>query len=231
MQAKTKFIAVILLLFSSSNILFAQTDATKNATEENPKKIKERKDRIVIDFGYDAWTKLPQGITQKPYSLGGNAYLIWDYPFGYGPFSVAFGIGLSTHNVHSNGKITYSIDGKYTTFEPITHPYRRNKLSCNYVEVPLELRIRTGNGHKFKLAVGGKIGYMYSAHTKEMDDDGKRKIYWIKNLNPIRYGVTFRIGYDKYMFQGFYALSELFLDGRGEKGMVPYSIGVGMLLY
>lgn len=212
--------------------MLAQTESAKQPLdEEHPKKIKERKDRIVIDFGYDGWTKLPNGIQQKPYSLGGNAYLVWDYPVGYGPFSLAFGIGLSTHNVHTNGKITYSMDGKYTSFEPITYKYRRNKLSCNYIEIPLELRIRTGNGHKFKLAVGGKIGYMYNAHTKEMDDEGKRKVYWIKNIDPLRYGVTFRIGYDKYMFQGFYALSELFLNGRGEKGMVPYSFGIGMLFY
>lgn len=223
---------IFLFLVFCSSLVFSQTQpVTKPADEEHPKKIKERKDRIIVDFSYDSWTKLPQGIQQKPYSLGGNAYIVWDYPFGYGPFSVAFGVGLSTHNVHTNGKIVYSIDGKYTSFEPITGNYRRNKLSCNYVEVPVELRIRTGNGHKFKLAIGGKIGYMYNAHTKVMDDDGKRKIYWIKNLNPIRYAATFRIGYDKYILQGSCCFSELFLKGRGEPGMLPYSIGVGMLLY
>lgn len=210
----------------SQKICVAQT------TEEKPsKKIKDPKDRIVVDLNYDGWLNIPQGIAQKAYSLGGNAYFIWDYPVGYGPFSLAFGGGFSTHNVHSNGQITYSVDGKYTSLTPITTPYKTNKLSCNYFEIPLELRMRTGNGHKFKMAIGGKIGYMYNIHTKEVDDDGKRKVYWIKNVNPWRYGVTFRIGYDKINLQGFYSLSELFLKGKGEPNLIPYSIGIGLLLY
>lgn len=217
-----------LFFFLASFFVVAQTTALE---EDPPKKIKERKDRIIADFNYDGWLNMPKDIKQKPYSLGGNAYLMWDYPVRYGPFSLGFGIGLSTHNVHHNGIITYSIDGKYTSIEPRTSGYKRNKLSCNYVEVPLVLRIRTGNGHKFKMAVGGKIGYLYSAHSKIIDDDGKRKIYWIKNLNPIRYGVTFRIGYDKITLQGFYALSELFEKNKGEPKMIPFSFGVGILLY
>ncbi len=225
-------IFLYIFLFTSTTLFSQKSPSGSYTLEEAPqKKIKERKDRIVVDFSYDGWKELPSGIQQKPYSLGGNAYLMWDYPFGYGPLSVAFGAGFSTHNVHSNGEITYSIDGKYTSLLALTRPYKRNKLSCNYVEIPLELRIRTGaNSHGFKLSIGGRIGYMYNAHTKVIDDDGKRKVYWIKNLNPWRYGVTFRIGYDKYTIQGFYALSELFDKGKGPK-MVPYSIGVGLLLY
>ena len=227
MKQLVKTVFIFLIIFPSS-ILNAQVDVK----EKVQKKIKERKDRIVVDFSYDGWLNMPKGIQQKPYSLGGNAYVMWDYPVGYGPLSLAFGIGISTHNVHSNGQITYSIDGKYTSLQAITSPYRRNKLSCNYFEIPVELRIRGGaNGHGFKLSVGGRIGYMYNAHTKVIDNDGKRKVYWIKNINPWRYGVTFRIGYDKITLQGFYALSELFEKGKGEPKMVPYSIGIGLLLY
>lgn len=215
-----------LLFFFIGFVAISQT-----TEEEAPKKIKERKDRIVADFSYDGWLNMPKGIKQKPFSLGGNAYFMWDYPVGYGPFSLTFGVGMSTHNVHSNGRITYSIDGKYTTIEPITTNYRRNKLSCTYIEVPFGLRLRTGDGHKFKMSIGGKVGYLVDAHTKVIDDDGKRKIYWIKNLNPIRYGVTFRIGYDKITLQGFYSLSELFNKNRGEPNMIPFSCGIGILLY
>jgi len=212
--------------------VFPSTNSVAQTTEEKqPKKIKEPKDRIVVDLNYDGWLNIPQGIAQKAFSIGGNAYFIWDYPVGYGPFSIAFGGGISTHNVHSNGRVTYSVDGNYTSLTPLTTPYKKNKLSCNYFEVPLELRMRTGNGHKFKMAFGGKIGYLYNIHTKEVDDDGKRKVYWIKNVNPWRYGVTFRIGYDKINLQGFYSLSELFLKGKGEPNVIPYSLGIGLLLY
>jgi len=205
--------------------------AQKAVDEEYPKKIASAKDRIVVDFSYDGFTKFPAGISQKPYSLGGNIYFMWDYPLGYGPFSFAVGAGLSTHGVHSNGKIVYSMDGKYTSFEPITVKYNTNKLSNNYFEIPIELRLRTKHEKPFKLTLGGKIGYAFNVHTKYEDHEGKIKVYKIRNVDPLRYGITFRVGYDKFNLQGFYALSELFKKGGGEPGMVPYSIGIGLLLY
>jgi hypothetical protein len=200
--------------------------------EEKPvKKIADPKDRIVVDFNYDSFTHLPKGITQKFYSFGGNVFFMWDYPFGYGPLSVAFGAGFSTHDVHTNGKIVYSIDGKYTSFEPIKTKYNTNKLSLNYFEIPVELRIRTRGDHNFKVYIGGKAGYAYNTHTKFEDAEGKIKVYKIKNINPFRYGATFRIGYDRYNLQAFYSLSDLFIEGGGEANMTPFSVGVGLLLY
>jgi hypothetical protein len=219
---KQAFFIVFLLIGTTA---FAQKE------EPEPKKIADPKDRIVVDFSYDSFTHLPAGITQKPYSLGGNVYFIWDYPVGYGPFSLAFGAGFSTHDVHTNGKIVYSIDGNYTSFVPVTTKYNTNKLSCNYFEIPLELRMRTRGDHDFLVYIGFKGGYAYNVHTKYEDADGKIKIYKIKNINPWRYGPTFRIGYDQFNLQAFYSLSELFYKGHGEPGMAPFSVGIGLLLY
>lgn len=223
------FSRFFILFFLIGSSAFAQT---KDSTgEKPPKKIADPKDHIVVDFSFDSYRNWPDGISQKPYSLGGNAYLMWDYPFGYGPFSVAIGAGFSTHDVHTNGQITYTIDGKYTTFEPLTVKYSTNKFSMNYMEIPVELRLRTRGEKSFKMTIGGKIGYAYNVHTKYADEDGKVKVYRIKNIDPIRYGVTLRIGYNKFNLQGFYALSEIFKKGRGEPGMTPFSLGIGMLLY
>jgi hypothetical protein len=220
---KKQFFFIVFLLFGMNG--FAQNE------EPQPKKIADPKDRIVVDFSYDSFMHLPDGISQKPYSLGGNAYFMWDYPVGYGPFSLAFGAGFSTHDVHTNGKIIYSIDGKYTSFEPIYNKYNTNKLSSNYFEIPLELRMRTRGDHDFLVYLGFKGGYAYNVHTKYEDADGKIKTYKIKNVNPWRYGPTFRIGYDQFNLQVFYSLSELFVKGHGEPGMTPVSVGIGLLLY
>lgn len=227
---KVNFQTVLFMFFLFlGSIAFAQTK--DSIVEKAPKKIADPKDHIVVDFSFDSYRNWPDGITQKPYSLGGNAYLMWDYPFGYGPFSVAVGAGFSTHDVHTNGQITYSIDGKYTTFVPLTVKYSTNKFSMNYIEIPVELRLRTRGEKSFKMTIGGKVGYAYNVHTKYADEDGKVKVYRIKNIDPLRYGVTLRIGYNKFNLQGFYALSEIFKKGRGEPGMVPFSFGIGMLLY
>ena len=97
--------------------------------------------------------------------------------------------------------------------------------------MPLELRIRTRGEKSFKFTVGGKIGYAYNIHTKYEDSDGKIKVYKIKNIEDFRYGLTGRIGYNKYTLQAFYSLSEIFKKGRGEPKVVPFSVGVGMLFY
>ena len=228
----TKFYGSVFLFFLlAGKITMAQS--TIAAVEKQPKKIASAKDRIVVDFSYDAFTKYPSGISQKPYSLGGNIFFMWDYPVGYGPLSLAFGAGISSHDVHTNGRLTYNLDGTFTSFVPIKTEYNTNKLSMNYFEIPLELRIRTRKkeGKSFKLTVGGKIGYAFNVHTKYEEHEGKIKVYKIKNIDPLRYGVTFRIGYNKFNLQGFYALSELFKKGKGEPGMAPYSVGIGLLLY
>jgi hypothetical protein len=223
--------ATALLLTGLNGGAQVQTFGKKSTEEKAPKKIADPKDHIVVDFSYDSYLHLPAGIKQKPYSLGGNAYLMWDYPLGYTPLSFAIGGGFSTHDVHTNGKLVYSIDGKYTSFVPITIKYRTNKFSCNYFEMPVELRLRQKGNKGFKFAVGGKIGYAYNIHVKYEDADGKMKVYRIKNVDPLRYGVTLRIGYDKWNLQGFYAFSELFRKGRGEPGMSQFSVGIGLLLY
>jgi hypothetical protein len=223
-------VIVIGLWMQSCAVLVAQENNT--IPEEVPvKKISEPKDRIIFDINYDGWLNTPAGIKQKPQSPGVNFYCMYDYPFGYGPFSVAFGLGLSSHNVHSNASFSYSIDGKYTSLLPFTIPYKLNKLSCNYLEIPLELRLRTHGKNSFKMAVGAKIGYAYNIHTKIIDADGKRKNYNIKNIDPLRYGVLFRIGYNKFNLQGFYSLTALFKKGKGEPDMIPYSVGIGILLH
>lgn len=215
-------------LFSSG---IAQETYKSVDDDEQQKKIGMSKDRIVFDLNVDGWTKAPDSIRQEFRSPGFNVYLMWDYPVGYGPFSLAFGGGLSSHAVQSNAAVVYSPDNSYTYLSPRTTGYLVNKLVCNYAEIPVELRLRTKGEHSFKMAVGAKLGYAFSIHTKIDDELGRRKIYRIKNVDPLRYGVTFRIGYNKFDLEGFYSLSELFRKGHGEAGMVQYSVGLGILLY
>jgi hypothetical protein len=226
-----QYIGIVFFLLLSLSIAAQKDSLIKDIIEEPVKKILDPKDRIVVDFNYDGFTHLPSGIAQKAYSLGGNVFLMWDYPVGYGPFSLAIGAGFSTHDVHTNGKLVYTANGKYTYFEQITTKFNTNKLSLNYFEIPAEIRMRARGNHNFKLTLGVKGGYAYNIHTKYEDKEGKIKVYKIKNINPWRYGVTLRVGYDRYNIQAFYALSELFVKGRGEPGMVPFSVGIGLLLY
>jgi hypothetical protein len=107
--------------------------------------------------------------------------------------------------------------------------YRINKLSLNYITIPAELRIRSANKPTFRLSVGGRAGYLMNGHTKYIDDDTKIKVYRIKNIDPLIYGVTARIGIGRVQIAGFYGLSEIFKKGKGEAGLAPWSVGFNFL--
>ena len=113
---------------------------------KEPKKNREPLDKIIVDLNHDRWLRIPPGIDLKPWSYGVNANLYFDLPYKASPFSFAWGLGFTSHNVHSNGKVVYKLDanGKiFTTFEPLTKDYITNKISLNYITLPVELRFRT----------------------------------------------------------------------------------------
>ena len=184
-------------------------------------------DRFIFDFQTANFLETPDSLKINAYSPGMNAYIMYDYPFGQESiFSFGWGYGFSSFNVHHNGSFVED-SLKNTLFIPFesTYSYKKNKLSVNYLEVPLELRIRTNGLRQFKLTLGGKVGYAVNIHTKIKDDRGKFKEYQVPNLEKLRYGVYGAIGVGRVMLYGFYGLSELFEENRGPK-MVPMTLGL-----
>ena len=189
-------------------------------------------DRFVISFNNDRWIGADE-VEQRDVSLGFDAQVYWDWKFGTSPISFAAGIGISSHNVHHNGFFAKdTVEGReMTVLEafPQNYNYRKNKHSVTFIEVPLEFRIRTRGPNQFKLFLGGKVGYLVNYHYKIDDDEGKRKFYDLDGINPIRYGVTARIGYNSWNIFGFYSLTPFIQDGKGDE-IIPYSIGLSFFL-
>ena len=199
---------------------------------KEPKKNREPLDKVIVDLNHDRWIRIPPGIDLKPWSYGVNANLYFDLPYRSSPFSFAWGFGFTSHNVHSNGKVVYKLDanGKiFTAIEPLTHDYIKNKLSLNYLTIPVELRLRTLKKPKFRLFVGAKVGYLVNSHTKYVDKDLKVKVYRIKNVDPLIYGLTARIGIGRVQFTGYYGLTSIFIRGKGEKDLIPFSLGINLI--
>lgn len=216
--------AVILILILFSECIYGQ--------DTQPKKKREPMDKFIVDVNYTSWMKEPEGIKTKPYSSGLDITTYFDLPFGASPFAFAWGIGFSSFHFHSNGAIIYTLDNagnKLTTLQPITNDYKRNKLSLNYIILPAEFRIRSAKKPTFRLFLGGRAGYLVNNYTKYVDEETKVKVYRIKNLDPVLYGVTARIGVGRIQFTGFYGLSEIFKKGKGEAGLAPWSVGVNVM--
>jgi len=238
---KLKIFVVIAFLFvsltSSGQGLFEYFKLT--ADDDGPEKF----DRIVFDFNYNSYLTPPSGIKFGHYSLGVSAYWFKDVPLGKkSNVALAFGLGFDSHNVHSNGKVENTIDQDGDVFVdlkpfPDGLNYRKNKLSFNYVEAPIELRFRTMNksleermGFNFRFYLGFKAGVLVNDHFKYVDAESKLKVYNLNNTNWYRYGPTLRVGFNKIAFNGFYSLTSIFKKGKGVD-LVPFSVGISWMRF
>lgn len=230
-----KKIALISLSLLFAFMVNAQEDKSGTA-----KKL-PKGDRLMIGIYQDLWQDTPDSIDIRGINQGFSFSSMMDYPINTSKFSLAVGLGIGVHNFYSDAQL-----GSYKdtiVFEALhdTIDYKVNKLSTAYLDIPAEIRFRTKHEKKskqFKIAVGGKVGFKMSSHTKykgqdEVDDfkgnsvetDVKNKSYDIENIEKIRYGATFRFGRGSWNLFGYYSLSKLFEDGKGSE-MYPISVGL-----
>jgi len=198
-------------------------------------------DRLVIDLFSDIWQNIPKD-DLKPAAINrGIAFsMMFDKPLGYSNFSLGIGIGYSGHNLYSSSKLTIIPDlnaNPVFAFSKIPDgiDYKTNKININYIEIPFEIRFRTKNtSEKFRIHIGGKIGYLINAHTKYkgeeslgFNDNSTVKIHFTNSeeVNSLRYGIQARIGYSDYNLFAYYALNPLFKEGKGPE-MFPISVGL-----
>lgn len=235
----------------SSLIQVASVGYAQDTTPpEVPKPVKRKmpkKEMLLVNLNFDSWLGHPTYVSpQWGASRGVDVALLYDYVLGKSNFSLAGGLGFNSHNIHSEGfPIVYNtIDGDtYTKLDTSFFSGQHisvNKISTNFVDIPLEVRFRSKahrNGKRITASVGFKLGFLVQSHTKtETETDytingvnvgTKFKTYEIENLTKFRYGVTARVGYANFYLNFFYSLTTLFVEGRGTEA-TPISIGIGV---
>lgn len=241
------FVAIITVALFSTVPVFSQEDtkeqkqkATNEQKKKDPKEQNEfnkyaykptPQDRLVLEMNHTGWLGMPHGLKEKATTGGFNFYLYFDHPIKKSRFSFAWGAGMSSHNIHGPINLVYHVDSvtgsiNYTSIEKRYEPYKVNRIGFKVVEMPFELRFRTRTNYQFKAMLGVKVGYVAQEFRKIFDKDGKVKLYDIYGTNPLRYGITLRLGWEQLHITGFYALSEVFLKGKGTPGIYPFSIGI-----
>ncbi|MEO6304024.1 MAG: outer membrane beta-barrel protein [Bacteroidia bacterium] len=230
------FISLSLSVFCFSQS--PQKDKPKPDDEFNIKKYKgEPGDRLIIEINRTAWLGGPPDIKTNWRSLGLNFAFMFDKPIGRSSFSFGYGIGIFSHNYHSNADFIYKLDSANNTknviteLQPKTTPYKTNSYNEKILEIPLEIRFRSKTDRKFKMEFGVKGGYVINDFRKMVDDDGKLRVYNTKNINHIRYGVNFRIGFEQICLTACYYISEVFQKDRGVNGINMYSFGIAIIPY
>ena len=91
----------------------------------------------------------PNGIKQGDFSFGFGSYLFKDMPLcSKSNTAIAVGFGFESLNFHHNGTFSsLSSTGQFNALVPHSNDsiIITNKLAVNYVDVPIELRLRTIN--------------------------------------------------------------------------------------
>ncbi len=229
---KKIFIFFIAGFFLITNSLFADED-----------KIKMRpQDRLIFDIFIDLWQDVPDDMDLIILNRGINVALFQDFPLGYSNFGIATGLSFTTHNMYSDHWYKYCRDIDGFDFEKIDEDYNNNKISINYIDIPLEFRYRTRPSkeipHTFRIAIGAKFGYMIQAHTKYRGDysynneytrEVKFKEHNLGNIENWRYGILARIGYSFINITAYYPLTGIFKDNTAAD-MRPVSLGVSFTI-
>lgn len=240
-------LAAIALLFTTVGA-FAQS--------ESPAGNKSRRPDIPGTFSLEVGVnRLLDKPSELKYGFWGSRTLntIWQYDMRIGKSKFSFhpGVGLSMERFkllsnqqylsddtvrYVNPTLGYDAFGN-TTFLPPVNGVKKSMVAMTYVDIPLELRFSTlpdDPARSFKVAIGGRVGYLLNAHTKiKYKEDGdmkKLKNAQFYNFNRLRYSAYLKIYLGNFGLFGYYNISPLFEDGKGPMQTTTQSYTVGITL-
>ncbi len=140
-----------------------------------------------------------------------------------------FGLDWSVYGFRNNTTLRHDTSFLAATFDTVD--YKRNRLRAFYVQVPLMLEFNTSENEDraFHIGAGVLLGYnLFDNKLKQKYElDGKDYKNIVRddfNINPVRYGLTARVGYGDYSIFANYNVSTLFEKDAGPK-MYPVQVG------
>lgn len=231
MKIKSTFV-FLLILFSIGLPAFAQ-EAGNNKTEETYQP--NIRGSLLVSLGVNTFTgTVPAAFQINPWrSKSVNIYYLYSIPLGNSRFSFnpGFGLGLEKYQFSEGTIPSYRSASQVPGFDsqsPIlimapvmeeigTPTYSKNRLAANYFDVPLEFSFASNKSNPkggLKLALGGKVGILFDAHTKlkyEANGESQKEKHqrqW--GLNQFRYSTHFRVGFGGFNAYIEYQLSPMF---------------------
>lgn len=147
------------------------------------------------------------------------------------------GFGFDYHLYELANKTTLNADSSFTwgTVDSTgQYSYKKNKLRCTYIQVPLLLEFNTSNDpdKAFHIAVGVVGQFLISSRTKQVLEEGRDKTTNVRkdgyNMSPFAAKAHVNVGYRGWTFFGEYSLTPLFQSGKGPE-LYPFTVGVRVL--
>jgi hypothetical protein len=221
--------------------LFAFTAFAQTVSESTIKK---------VSLGYDLyntfWIDMPNdavgnSVDTRLVNQGVNVFAMYNHELNEKGLSVAAGLGISSENLflssnHYVANTHPTIETDVVSFETLPEgiTFTRNKLNFTYLDIPLELRLKTdkdlrfGLGFKFGILLDSKTFYKGDAFNDEGANLGYVEISKDKKINQLeeyRFGVQLRAGYKWVQAFGYYSLNKVFIADKGPQ-MYPIHVGV-----
>ena len=196
-----------------------------------------------FDFGINGYlnpqnsTKMPEGYDflevnyRRSFSFGLNIFEK-DIPVFSDYVKLATGLGVEWNNYVFNNN-TRLVDNPDTIFgyNDSLVKFDKSKLGLIYLNLPILLQFNTNADPKkaFHISAGMIISYNIQAKTTLEYDLNKNshtdKNYGDFHVNPLRYGLTARVGYGNFKIFADYNLSSLFVKDEGPE-LYPFTVGI-----
>ena len=150
---------------------------------------------------------------------------------------IVTGFGIDFHSYSFNNKTNLNADSSFTwgiIDTTNTFTYKKNKLRCAYLQVPLLLEFNTSNNpnKSFHIAVGVIGQYLISSRTKQQLEQKNFDITKIKkdgyNLSPFGAKAHVNVGYKNVTVFAEYNLTSLFKTNQGAQ-LYPFAVGVRLI--
>lgn len=244
------------LLVLSFALLFFQLVKAQE-TETQPKSPIGGRPNIPSDLNFEFGFNQ---LTNRPADIGTNFFgsrtvnVSYQFPinlFGDNSgFTLNPGLGIGSDKIQfsNNENLFKNVDlgAESAELMDVTDVYgenisiKRNNFTANYFEIPIDFRYhlnKTNYSKSFRFSIGGKVGYLYEAHTKvkyESADTGKRKVKDSQNfgLEKFRYAITVKAGSPGFYVWGNFYLNDVWQKDRGpfatEASQINFGIAVSL---
>jgi len=143
------------------------------------------------------------------------------------------GLGFSLRNYYFSTNDSILVpNASSVSATQATAPWFKNKLSTNYLTVPLMLEYNTSkyNENAFHVGVGMVFNLKVGTNLKTKSNDIKSKIKNDYNTRTVEWDARFQVGYGALNLFATYSLNSLFKNNEGPQ-LNPMTFGVGLALW
>jgi hypothetical protein len=145
-------------------------------------------------------------------------------------FKVAISGGFDWTLIRLKQNISIVPDAPTLTYRVDATNYSKNRLSSNYLVIPLSFELRTKeykDGKRFHFVFGPESGFLIDGMQKQISDEhGKTKNFNDFHFTRFEYGAFSRIAYGDLGIYAKYYFNDMFENSPAQQGLKNFNFGL-----